>query len=176
MTRTASHRHDQEAPERGGVRPWVRRFAALGLLLMVLYYLVSQGLLIQHLRDDLAEARHAAEVERARAARDRAYLEAQLAALQADLTQARAEVDALRQQLVDAGLAPATPVEPAGGPETAPGSPGAQDGANAAQGPGNGPTEAVPGPPGPAGPPGPPGEPAQEPEDQPLLCILTICL
>lgn len=172
MTRAASHRHDLEAPERGGIRPWVRRFAALGLVLVVLYHLVSQGLLIRHLRDDLQEARHAAEAERELAARDRANLEAQLAVLQEDLTQARAEVEALRQQLIDAGLAPSVPVEPAGAPETAPGSSGARDAANASQKPGSGPTAPVPGPVGPPGPSGPPGEPAQEPKDQPLLCII----
>jgi hypothetical protein len=87
----------------------VRRFAALGLVLVVLYYLVAQTLLIRNLSHELAQAEERTQIAREDATADRANLETRLDDLQTELESARSEVAALREQLIQAGLTPVTP-------------------------------------------------------------------
>lgn len=95
----------------GHTRPLVRRLAWLGLGLLLLYYLVTQTVATQSLGDDLAEAQAQTVAARERAQTERADLEERLDSLQSELENAREDVEALRQQLIDAGITPAIPDE-----------------------------------------------------------------
>lgn len=179
--------HRSGAPTSGSTRPMVRRFAALGLVLVLLYYLVSSLSLIRELHQDVLWAQEVAVATETRAAAERTDLEERLDALQAELEAAREEVQALRQQLEDAGLSPVSlqdaPVAPEPVPapgdttQPAPEAPAAPSGSTA----GN----PAPPPADPAPEPAPidPGAPVPAPTPQqsilggtPLVCVGPICL
>lgn len=156
---------------------------ALLLVLVVLFYAIQTTMEVRGLRDDLDRAQAQTLIARASAATERQDTLERLTTLQADLDDARAEVASLREQLIAAGINPVTPSSLQAGPGAptseldAPESPTDVPSAPAPaqQAPEPAPAPAVPVPPvAPTPAPAPPRGIITG--DDPLVCILTLCI
>lgn len=98
------------------------RYGALGLVLLVLYYSLTSTLEVRELRHELARAQAETMEARDASSSERRDLLERLDILQVDLDAARAEVSVLREQLVSAGITPASnevaPQSPKHGPDS----------------------------------------------------------
>lgn len=98
-------------PPQGRARRLAARWAALGLLLLTLYFMAWQTTTAIQLRDDLSDAQSATLIARERAQDDRTELNLRLDEVQDALDKAVEANRLLREQLTLAGLIPVVPEE-----------------------------------------------------------------